>query len=126
MKHGFSMVVRTRELLEGLPVFMAVAEARSFTAAAKRLGVSPSAASQAVRSLEARIGAPLLNRSTRAISLTAAGELFLADAGAAFATLEQATRAAIGRASGPSGTLRLTMPKAGSVSSNVPRGVRVG
>ena len=53
--------------LDGLPVFVAVAEALSFTAAAQRLGISPSATSQAVRTLERRLGTLLLHRSTRSI-----------------------------------------------------------
>lgn len=104
--------MRTRELLEGVPVFLAVAEARSFTRGAKRLGISPSAASQAVRSLEARIGTPLLSRSTRSLSLTSAGEAYLRKVSPAFATIEDATKEAMGRTSQPSGLLRLTMPRA--------------
>jgi len=102
--------MRTRELLEGVPVFVAVVEARSFTRAAKKMGISPSAASQAVRSLEARIGTPLLSRSTRSLSLTSAGEAYLRRISPAFATIEDATREAMGRKSQPSGLLRLTMP----------------
>lgn len=104
--------MRTREMLEGLPVFVAVVEARSFTRAARKLGVSPSAASQAVRTLEARIGTPLLSRSTRSLSLTSAGEAYLRRIGPAFAVIEEATRDAMGRAAQPSGLLRLTMPRA--------------
>ena len=104
--------MRTRELLEGVPVLIAVVEAGSFTRAAKKLGVSPSAASQAVRSLEARIGTPLLSRSTRSLSLTAAGEAYLEKVSPAFTTIEDATREAMGRAIQPSGLLRLTMPRA--------------
>ncbi len=104
--------MRTGEMLEGLPVFVAVVEARSFTRAAKKLGVSPSAASQAVRTLEARIGTPLLSRSTRSLSLTSAGEAYLRRIGPAFAVIEEATRDAMGRAAQPSGLLRLTMPRA--------------
>lgn len=104
--------MRTRELLEGVPVFMAVVEARSFTRGAKKLGISPSAASQAVRSLEARIGTPLLSRSTRSLSLTSAGEAYLRRISPAFATIEDATREAMGRTTQPSGLLRLTMPRA--------------
>lgn len=52
--------MRQKHALEGIAVFVAVAEAGSFSAAAKRLGVSPSAASPAIRGLEERLGAPLL------------------------------------------------------------------
>ena len=104
--------MRTRELLEGVPVLVAVAEARSFTRGAKKIGISPSAASQSVRALEARIGTPLLTRSTRNLSLTPAGEAYLSRVSPAFATIEDATREAMGRTSQPSGLLRLTMPRA--------------
>ena len=56
--------------LDGLMAFCKVAEHRGFTAAAAELEVSPSALSQAIRQLEARLGARLLNRTTRSVSLT--------------------------------------------------------
>ena len=56
--------------LDGIPHFLAVAEAGSFTAAAVRFGISPSAVSQAVRLLEHRLGTALFNRSTRSVALT--------------------------------------------------------
>lgn len=106
------MGLRAKELLDGLPVFIAVAEARSFTRAARRLGMSPSAASQAVRALEDRVGTQLLMRSTRSISLTQAGAAYLDRVAPAFDTIEDATREVMGRASRPSGPLRITMPRA--------------
>jgi hypothetical protein len=51
--------------LDGLVVFVAVAELRGFRAAARQLGVTPSAISQTIRALEQRVGAPLLSRTTR-------------------------------------------------------------
>jgi DNA-binding transcriptional LysR family regulator len=63
--------------LNGLGLFLAVAEERSFAAAARRLGLSPSATGKAVARLEARLGIPLFNRTTRQVSLTAEGELLL-------------------------------------------------
>jgi DNA-binding transcriptional LysR family regulator len=57
-----------------LRAFVAVAQARSFSRAAETLGISPSALSQMVRGFEERIGLRLLNRTTRSVSLTAAGE----------------------------------------------------
>jgi DNA-binding transcriptional LysR family regulator len=57
-----------------LRAFIAVAEALSFTRAAERLGVSASALSQMVRALEERVGVRLLNRTTRSVSLTDAGD----------------------------------------------------
>ena len=56
-----------------LRTFVAVAEALSFTRAADLLAVSPSALSQMVRGFEERVGVRLLNRTTRSVSLTAAG-----------------------------------------------------
>lgn len=111
MKWGFKLDARSRSLLDGVPVFLAVAEARSFTRAAQRLGISPSAASQAVRALEARLGTPLIARSTRSLSLTAAGAAYLDQAGPAFAALANATLEAAGRSTRPAGPLRLTMPR---------------
>ena len=60
--------------LNVLAAFLAVAEERSFTRAAKRVGVSRSALSHAVRGLEERIGVRLLSRTTRSVAPTAAGE----------------------------------------------------
>ncbi len=59
--------------LNALSAFLAVAEDRSFTKAAKRLGVSTSALSHAMRGLEERIGVRLLARTTRSVSPTEAG-----------------------------------------------------
>lgn len=63
--------------LDGLLAFWKVAEHRGFTAAAAALEVSPSALSQAIRTLEARLNVRLLNRNTRSVSLTEAGEAYL-------------------------------------------------
>jgi DNA-binding transcriptional LysR family regulator len=97
--------------LEGLPVFLAVAELLSFNGAAKRLGISPSAASQAVRKLEQRIGMPLLRRSTRSISLTDTGTEYFERAAPALRDLLLATQEIAGRSGQVSGPLRLTMPR---------------
>jgi DNA-binding transcriptional LysR family regulator len=60
--------------LTALATFLAVAEERSFTKAAKRRGVSPSAISHAMRTLEEELGVRLLARTTRSVALTEAGE----------------------------------------------------
>src|ERR1700738_753627 len=73
--------------LEGVEAFLAVAKRQSFRRAAMDLGVTPSAVSQAVRGLEARVGAPLFIRTTRSVGLTEAGQRFLARAGPAFEEL---------------------------------------
>lgn len=67
------------ENLNDLQLFVLVAQQRSFTRAAAQLGVSPSAVSHAVKNLEARLNIKLLQRSTRSVSLTQAGEKLLAD-----------------------------------------------
>ena len=93
--------------LEGLTVFLAVAETRSFRAASERLGVTRSAVSQAFQRLEDRLGVALAQRTTRSVRLTEAGEQLYATARPAVEDLGaalQATRELRGR---PAGRLRL-------------------
>src|SRR5205809_191312 len=66
-----------RTYLDGLVTFFTVAELRGFSAAARQLGVTPSAVSQAIRALEQRVGAALFFRTTRSVNLTEAGERLL-------------------------------------------------
>jgi len=95
------------DLLEGIPVFVAVAEERGFRAAGKRLGVTGSAVSHAVRRLEERVGITLVHRTTRSVSLTEAGERFYAAVRPALEDLSAAV-AEIGELAGePRGLLRL-------------------
>jgi DNA-binding transcriptional LysR family regulator len=95
----------------GLAVFIAVAEAGGFTAAAARLGISPAAVSQAVKQLEARLGMPLFIRTTRRVALSEAGSALLSGAGPAAMEIAAAI-AAVGEMRGePSGLLRLTVPR---------------
>ena len=77
--------------LRSIKVFLALCEARSFTVAAKRLQKTQSAVSQALRQLEEDLGVVLVNRTSRSVSLTPAGELFRARAAA---LLEDATQLA--------------------------------
>src|SRR5207245_429427 len=67
-----------RDELSVLSAFLTVAEERSFTKAAKRLGVSTSALSHAMRGLEERFGVPLLARTTRSVAPTDAGAQLIA------------------------------------------------
>ena len=93
--------------LDGLLAFWKVAEHRGFASAAGELEVSPSALSQAIRTLEARLGTQLLNRTTRSVSLTEAGEAYLARIRPALTDVLDAgeqLRAQLGR---PSGVLRI-------------------
>ena len=95
------------EDLNGLAVFVAVAETRGFSAAAARLGVTASAVSQAVRRLEERHGVVLVQRTTRSVRLTEAGERLYAAVRPALAEV-QAAVAALGELSdAPRGTIRL-------------------
>src|SRR5215475_2715083 len=98
--------------LDGVEAFLSVAQHRSFRKAAAKLAVTPSAISQAVRALEARIGAALFIRTTRSVGLTEAGERFLARAKPAFEELVAASDVARELGQRPTGLLRLTVPRA--------------
>src|SRR4029450_13880595 len=93
--------------LDGLMAFCKVAERRGFTAAAAALEVSPSALSQAIRALEARLGARLLNRTTRSVSLTEAGEAYLSRIGPALGDVLEAGEQLNALQGKPSGVLRI-------------------
>lgn len=109
MKQNFTV---RQGALDGVEAFLSVAEHRSFRRAAAELGVSPSAISQTVRTLEARVGAPLFIRTTRSVGLTEAGERFLARARPAFEELVAASQVARDLGQRPSGLLRLAVPRA--------------
>ncbi len=98
--------------LEGVEVFLAVARHRNFRRAAADLDVTPSAVSQAIRALEARLGAALFVRTTRSVGLTEAGQKFLDRAGPAFEELVAAGEAARDVGQRPTGLLRLSVPRA--------------
>ena len=95
--------------LNAIVVFAAVAELRSFRAAADRLGVTRSAVSQSIRRLEARLGVALLRRTTRSVSLTEAGEDLYASVAPAMAEMQTALDAARDRAARPRGQLRIAV-----------------
>jgi DNA-binding transcriptional LysR family regulator len=100
-----------QDQLDGLATFVCVAETRGFSAAAVRLGVSPSAVSQAIRQLEARVGAPLFNRTTRSVNLTEAGSRFLERVRPAVQELASAAEELTDTSTRPSGLLRLNVPR---------------
>jgi DNA-binding transcriptional LysR family regulator len=100
-----------REQLSVLAAFLAVAEARSFTKAAKALSVSPSALSHAIRGLEEQIGVRLLSRTTRSVSPTAAGEQLLARLRPALSEIEEAVGTVSGLRERPAGVVRIVMPR---------------
>jgi DNA-binding transcriptional LysR family regulator len=109
MKQNFTV---RHGALDGVEAFLSVAQHRSFRRAAAELGVTPSAISQAVRALEARVGAALFIRTTRSVGLTEAGERFLSRAKPAFEELVAASAVARDLGQRPSGLLRLTVPRA--------------
>jgi DNA-binding transcriptional LysR family regulator len=108
MKQNFTV---RHGALDGVEAFLNVARHRSFRRAAADLGVTPSAISQAVRALEARLGAVLFIRTTRSVGLTEAGERFLSRARPAFEELVAASGAARDLGKRPAGLLRLTVPR---------------
>ncbi|KRQ00742.1 LysR family transcriptional regulator [Bradyrhizobium manausense] len=109
MKQNFTV---RQGALDGVEAFLSVAQHRNFRRAAAELGVTPSAISQAVRTLEARVGAALFIRTTRSVGLTEAGAQFLSRAKPAFEELLAASNVARDLGQRPSGLLRLTVPRA--------------
>ena len=93
--------------LNVLAAFLAVAEERSFTRAAKRLGVSQSALSHAIRGLEEQIGVRLLARTTRSVAPTDAGDELLAHLRPALADIRGALEKLSGLRDKPAGRVRL-------------------
>lgn len=100
-----------RDDLVDLTAFMAVAEERSFTRAAVRLGVSQSTLSHTVRRLEARLGFRLLTRTTRSVAPTNAGERLLAKLTPALAEVDAEITALTEMRETPTGTIRITTSK---------------
>jgi DNA-binding transcriptional LysR family regulator len=109
MKRNFTV---RRSALDGVEVFLAVAQHRNFRRAAAELGVTPSAVSQSIRALEAHVGAPLFSRTTRSVGLTEAGERFYSRARPAFEELLAARELARDVGQRATGRLRLTVPRA--------------
>jgi DNA-binding transcriptional LysR family regulator len=107
MKQNFTV---RQGALDGVEAFLSVAQHRSFRRAAADLGVTPSAISQAIRTLEARVGAALFIRTTRSVGLTEAGERFLSRAKPAFEELVAASEGARELGQRPAGLLRLSVP----------------
>jgi len=96
--------------LLAMSVFIAVAEQGGFSAAARRLNMSPASVTRAVSQLEERLGARLLVRSTRAHQLTDAGQRYFTDCQRILCELEEAEQQASGIHKAPSGMVTLTAP----------------
>ena len=103
-----------------LLAFLAVARERSFTRAAKQLGVSQSALSQTVSALEARLGVRLLNRTTRSVTPTQAGERLLVSIGPKFEEMDVELAALGELRERPAGNLRITATEHAAESILIP------
>lgn len=105
------------ESYRGLAVFVAVADAGSFSAAGRRLKLSTSVVSHHISKLEATLGTPLFFRSTRSLSLTSEGHKILESARRMVAAGEEALDALSDQGDQPVGALRITLPAFGLSSS---------
>ncbi|WP_434425832.1 LysR family transcriptional regulator [Nannocystis pusilla] len=110
-----------REDWPDLAVFVAVAEARSFTKAASRLGLSTSAISHAMTGLEERLGLRLLHRTTRSVAPTAAGERLLATLVPAMDGVAAAVDGLAELRDEPAGSVRLTVHRDAALRLLAPR-----
>jgi DNA-binding transcriptional LysR family regulator len=97
-----------RNLLDGVVAFVAVAQRRSFTAAAAELGVTPAAVSWTIKQLEAKAGVALLTRTTRDVGLTEAGQAFLEHARTGVAEIATGFDRVQALGARPAGRLRIT------------------
>lgn len=98
------------DTLHLMTVFVAVAETESFAGAARRLRMSPPAVTRAIATLEDRLGIKLLNRTTRFVRTTEAGQRYFNDARRIIAEVEEAGEAAAGINAEPRGHLAITAP----------------
>ena len=101
--------------LNTLNAYLEVARRRSFAGAARELGVSPSALSQSVRQLEARLGVTLLTRTSRSVALTDAGQRLLEHAGPAVEQALESLKTVSARPGEVTGRVRLSVPTAAVV-----------
>ncbi|KYF77831.1 LysR family transcriptional regulator [Sorangium cellulosum] len=101
-----------RANLNEILVFMAVVDEGSFIAGGQAMGLTRSAAGKAVNRLEDRLGVRLLNRTTRALSLTDEGRVFYDRGLQILAAVDDAEASVAGRSGTPRGLLRLTVPDA--------------
>ena len=97
-----------RQQLAELSAFLAVARARSFTRAAAQLGVTPSAVSHSMRALEERLGVRLLNRTTRSVTPTEAGERLMLSLGPRFDEIDAELAGLSALRNKPAGLVRIS------------------
>jgi DNA-binding transcriptional LysR family regulator len=110
-----------RNDLGELAAFAAVAEERSFTRAAARLGISQSALSHSMRGLEKRLGLQLLARTTRSVSPTAAGTALLHDLAPALERIERSLAEARKQRETPAGRIRLVLSRTATYMVLLPK-----
>lgn len=99
-------------VLQDLHLLTLVAEARSFTRAARQLGISKSSVSMRIKGLEQAVGVPLVHRTTRSVALTPAGLQLAEHVHASFAHIEHAFTAARDLVTEPAGVVRVSAPVA--------------
>lgn len=102
---------KAMDSLGSLSVFVQVAETRSFTAAGRALGVSSSAVGKSIARMEERLGVRLFHRSTRSITLTSEGALFLERSRRILAEIEAAEQELTEASAIPRGKLRISVPQ---------------
>jgi DNA-binding transcriptional LysR family regulator len=95
--------------LASIESFVRSVEAGSFSAAARKLGLTPAAVSKSVAKLEASLGVRLFQRTTRSLTLTEAGERFLRESAGGLASLRAALASVAGAREEPAGTLRVSL-----------------
>lgn len=108
------------DLLAGMRVFIHVVEANSFTAASDRLGLSRAAVSKHIAQLESHLGGRLLNRTTRRISLTEAGQAYFDRCKEIIEDVSDAECVVSGLTTEPRGTLRLNVPMTFGINQVAP------
>jgi DNA-binding transcriptional LysR family regulator len=110
-----------RDDLPDLMAFVVIAEERSFTRAANRLGISSSALSHAIRLLEERLGAKLLNRTTRSVAPTAAGGRLLARLRPALQDIDDGLEELADEHAGPTGVVRINSHHSAALLYLIPK-----
>lgn len=98
------------DTLKGIKIFQEVAKLRSYSQAAERVGITVAMASRYVKDIEDQVGARLLNRTSRKVSLTEAGEIYLARATLALEGLDEASALAAQSTAEPKGVLKIILP----------------
>jgi DNA-binding transcriptional LysR family regulator len=98
------------DTIDGMRAFVAVANARSFTAGGERIGLSTKLTSKYVRQLEQRLGVPLFNRTTRSVRLTDDGQAYLTRCARLLDEFDEVEAAVQAKQTQPRGKIRLTAP----------------